>query len=84
MILEKLIKLIIEFNDFSDCITGIDDSVLYSRALNLLSHGKYSVYEPTEMNQDNKDLFKKVFNEFLKKYKFYLPELLATEKAKSN
>lgn len=82
-ILEKT-SVFFGFNDFSDCITGIDDDVLYSRALNLLSHGKYSVYEPTEMNQDNKTLFKKVFNEFLTKYKFYLPELLAEEKAKSN
>ncbi len=82
-ILEKT-SVFFGYHDFSDCISGIDDEVLYSRALNLLSHGKYSVYEPAEMNQDNKNLFKSVFNEFLTKYQFYLPELIAEEKAKSN
>ena len=39
---------------------GIDDENLYARALNLLSHGKYSVYEPKEMVEDNKKLFKDI------------------------
>lgn len=64
------------FNDFSDCIKGIDDDVLYSRALNLLSHGKYSVYEPVEMGEDNKELFIRILQAFQDKYKFELPELL--------
>lgn len=64
------------FNDFSDCIKGIDDDVLYSRALNLLSHGKYSVYEPVEMGEDNKELFIKILQAFQDKYKFELPELV--------
>jgi hypothetical protein len=71
------------FNDFSDCIKGIEDEVLFARALNLLSHGKYSVYEPVEMNQDNKELFIRILNSFLKKYEFHLPVLL-TEEAKSD
>ena len=65
------------FSDFGKCIHGVDDDVLYERALNLLSHGKYSVYEPVAMSDDNKDLFKKILNAFLDKYKFELPELLA-------
>ena len=69
------------YKDFSDCIHGVDDEVLYSRALNLLSHGKYSVYEPVEMSRDNKDLFKNILQAFLEKYRFELPELLA-EKAR--
>ncbi|MBN2626024.1 MAG: hypothetical protein JXA95_05105 [Spirochaetales bacterium] len=32
------------YKDFSSCITGIEDEVLYARAVNLLSHGKYSLY----------------------------------------
>lgn len=68
------------FNDFSDCISGIQDEALFARALNLLSHGKYSVFEPTEMNDDNKDLFEKILNAFLDKYKFQLPALLKEEK----
>jgi hypothetical protein len=64
------------YDDFSKCITGIEDEVLYSRALNLLSHGKYSIYEPIEMGEDNKSLFIKILRAFLDKYKFELPALL--------
>lgn len=67
------------FNDFSACIQGIDDEVLYARALNLLSHGKYSVYEPREMVDDTKVLFKRILNAFLDRYRFDLPELLAED-----
>lgn len=65
------------FDDFSNCIQDVDDEVLYSRALNLLSHGKYSIYHPVEMNEDNKDLFKKILKVFTDKYEFKLPEILA-------
>lgn len=64
------------FDDFSKCIHGIEDDVLYSRALNLLSHGKYSIYEPVEMGQDSKELFIRILDAFLDKYRFELPELL--------
>ncbi|CAH1525785.1 Anticodon nuclease [Vibrio owensii] len=64
------------FKDFSACLHGLNDEALYTRALNLLSHGKYSVYNPVEMGEDNKELFKVIFEEFLKKYKFDLPEIL--------
>lgn len=63
-------------DDFSFCIHGVDDEVLYARALNLLSHGKYSVYEPRVMVPDTKELFGKVLTAFLDRYKFNLPEIL--------
>lgn len=63
------------YKDFSDCIVGIDDEDLYARALNLLSHGKYSIYEPKELVEDNKILFKKILEAFLDRYKFDLPQL---------
>lgn len=63
------------FKDFSDCIKGIEDENLYARALNLLSHGRYSIYEPKEMVDDNKKLFKSILEAFLNRYKFDLPEL---------
>ena len=72
------------YKDFSDCIHGVDDEVLYSRALNLLSHGKYSIYEPVEMSRDNKDLFNNILKAFLDKYRFDLPELLAEKAAVAN
>ncbi|MBN1225247.1 MAG: AAA family ATPase [Candidatus Aminicenantes bacterium] len=67
------------YNDFSDCIHGIEDDVLFARALNLLSHGKYSVFEPREMVEDTKDLFNKILNAFFNRYKFKLPELIASK-----
>jgi hypothetical protein len=72
------------YKDFSDCIHGMEDEVLYARALNLLSHGKYSVFEPVEMGPDNKDLFNNILKAFLEKYKFELPELLAENVGASN
>ncbi len=64
------------YEDFGKCLDGMKDEVLYTRALNLLSHGKYSVFAPKEMNEDNKKLFSDILNAFLDKYKFELPELL--------
>jgi hypothetical protein len=62
------------FNDFSACIQGVDDEVLYARALNLLSHGKYSAYEPREMVDDTKALFNRILTAFLERYRFDLPD----------
>ncbi|MFN4315483.1 MAG: AAA family ATPase [Chitinophagaceae bacterium] len=64
------------YHEFSRCLHGIDDEVLFNRALNLLSHGKYSIYEPVEMSDDNKELFQRVMQGFLDKYEFHLPILL--------
>ena len=72
------------YDDFSRCIHGIDDETLFSRSLNLLSHGKYSIYEPVEMGADNKELFKNILQAFLGKYDFYLPELLIEETIQSS
>lgn len=62
--------------DFSACLEGLEDEALFSRALNLLSHGRYSLYEPTEMLKDNKKLFRQILSAFLAKYQFDLPVLL--------
>ena len=64
------------FKDFSACIHGVDDEVLFARALNLLSHGKYSVYEPREMVADTKKLFKTILSAFLERYRFELPDMI--------
>ena len=68
-------------NDFGKCIHGVDDQVLFERALNLLSHGTYSVYEPVDMTEDNKDLFNRILRAFLEKYQFDLPVLLLEKAA---
>lgn len=62
--------------DFSACLEGVEDEALYSRALNLLSHGRYALYEPTEMLEDNKQLFRDILSAFLAKHQFDLPALL--------
>ncbi len=62
-------------DDFSYCIHGVEDKVLYARALNLLSHGKYSAFEPREMVPDTKELFKTILSEFLTQYQFVLPDI---------
>lgn len=67
------------FTDFSACIHGVDDEVLFARALNLLSHGKYSAYEPREMVDDTKELFKKILSAFLERYRFDLPDLITEQ-----
>lgn len=63
------------FNDFSDCIHGVEDEVLFSRALNLLSHGDYSLFDPKELTEDNKRLFNSILNGFLDRYAFDLPNI---------
>ena len=61
--------------DISFCLEGIEDEVLYNRALNLLSHGKYSLYQPVELADDNKELFKKILDDFLDRYEFEILQL---------
>ena len=63
-------------DDFSACIQGFDDTELYARALNLLSHGKYDIYQPMAMVDDNKRLFRQILDAFLGRYKFSLPDIL--------
>lgn len=63
------------YDKIDKCIHGLDDEVLFERALQLFSHGKYSLFDPKEMSPDNKELFIRIFNGFLEKYEFYLPEI---------
>jgi hypothetical protein len=77
-ILEKTASFL-GYHDFSACIHGVEDEALFSRALNLLSHGKYSTYAPREMGDDNKDLFRRIFTAFMERYQFQLPEILNPE-----
>ncbi len=34
------------------------DGILHTRFINLLSHGNYSLYEPQEMLEENKEYFR--------------------------
>lgn len=63
------------YSKIDKCIHGLDDEVLFERALNLFSHGKYSVFSPSPMGNDNKELFKRILNGFLAKYEFDIPNI---------
>jgi energy-coupling factor transporter ATP-binding protein EcfA2 len=55
-------------NSWKDCIkpeADDPDKTLYERVINLMSHGDYSVFEPKDMNDDNKKLFRKIFRQFI-------------------
>lgn len=65
--------------DISFCLKALDneeDRALYNRALNLLSHGKYAIHDPTEMGEDNKDLFRRLLRDFVTKFQFALPDIV--------
>lgn len=67
-------------SDINFCLKAIDDdenSALFNRALNLLSHGKYAIHEPTPMGEDNQDLFRQILRAFVTNFQFYLPEILS-------
>lgn len=61
------------FDDFSACIKREDDDlddVIFARMTNLLSHGNHSIFNPLEMVEDNKEIFKNILSRFLENYKF--------------
>ncbi|MBX9757623.1 MAG: AAA family ATPase [Beijerinckiaceae bacterium] len=64
------------------CLKAIDneeDRALFKRALNLLSHGAYAIHEPTEMGEDNKELFRRILREFIARFEFALPGVVAAQ-----
>jgi len=70
--------------DISFCLKALNngnEQALFNRALNLLSHGKYAIHEPTEMGDDNKDLFRRILGDFVRKFEFALPEMAETPPA---
>lgn len=60
------------YNHFSNCIRKDDDidDTVYTRIVNLLSHGNYSLFEPKEMVPENKEYFKKILDNFIEDYSF--------------
>jgi wobble nucleotide-excising tRNase len=75
------------YGSFSACIrpTGDDpEKTLYTRVVNIMSHGNYSLYEPIEMLEENKALFKTILDDFRKNFPFN-PDVLkdATEEAEA-
>ena len=71
--------------DFSACLRkGQDEnSVIYRRIVNLLSHGNYSIFEPKEMVEENKEHFRTILSNFLEDYKFN-PNIFETEQSQED
>jgi hypothetical protein len=71
-VLEKT-ALFLGYSHFSKCIKGADDDadgILHQRFVDLLSHGKYSMYEPIEMSDDTKDYFLTILKGFVERHPF--------------
>lgn len=69
------------YKDFSECIKSGDDDpdeATYVRYVNILSHGNYSLFEPREMVEDNKEAFKDILERYMNLYRFN-PELFDEE-----
>ncbi len=61
------------YENFSACIkqdADDEDGVLHTRLVNILSHGNYSLYEPQEMLEENKNYFRKILHDFITRYPF--------------
>tara|TARA_R110002072_G_scaffold284619_2_gene449106 strand:+ start:3879 stop:5060 length:1182 start_codon:yes stop_codon:yes gene_type:complete len=66
------------FNNFSACIKKDEendpDGIIHARLINVLSHGNYLMFEPTEMIEENKEYFIIILDDFMNNYRFN-PEL---------
>lgn len=61
------------YSKWNDCIkpeSDDPDQAIYKRIIDLMSHGDYSLYEPREMMQENKELFGKALKQFIKEHPF--------------
>ena len=61
------------FKNFSACIKREEndpDGILHARLINVLSHGNYSLFDPREMLEENKQYFRKILNDFMANYRF--------------
>ena len=71
-VMEKT-ALFLGYTHFSACITKDStdsDGLLHQRFVDLLSHGKYSLYEPVEMGVETKQYFRRIIRDFLNRYPY--------------
>ena len=74
------------YESFSECIkrdADDEDGIFHTRLVNILSHGNYSLFEPREMLEENKQNFRKILHEFIRRYPFN-PALFPSEPAGCN
>ena len=61
------------FSDYKLCMAPEKDDVggvIYDRMVNIMNHGNYSIFDPVEMQEENKEHFSKLVRRFLATYKF--------------
>ena len=71
------------YQNFSACIKRDDDDedgIFYTRLINILNHGNYSLFEPQEMLEENKRNFRRILHDFIRSYAFN-PALFHSETA---
>ena len=76
-ILEKT-AFFLGYGHFSSCLkkdSNDADGILHQRFVDILSHGKYSMYEPTEMGVQTRDYFLTILKGFVDRHPFN-PELI--------
>ena len=60
-------------DDWKDCIkveADDPDKTLFKRLIDLMGHGDYSLYEPREMMEENKNHFRSIFRQFIANHPF--------------
>jgi len=57
------------YNEWYDCILA-DNKHKFARLINHYSHGKLSELEYKDLSNEDKDLFKEVFNDFIEEFKW--------------
>lgn len=61
------------YRGFAECIQpGEDDPdrTMYKRVVDIMSHGNYSLYEPVEMMDENKEILRKLLKDFRENFPF--------------
>ena len=59
----------------STCFEGLPKKQLYARYLNVRSHSKYSVFDPSSIHSKDKEMFREILKAFLDRYSFLLAPL---------
>lgn len=61
------------YGHFSNCIkkdANDAEGILHQRFVDILSHGKYSMYEPVDMQEQTRDYFREILRGFLERHHF--------------
>jgi hypothetical protein len=69
------------YSHFGSCIKNSPDDaqgILLQRFVDILSHGKYSMYEPKDMQDETREYFRMILNGFVERFPFN-PALLPKE-----